>query len=79
VEKVSTLRAATVLPLIEVRSLDFSGDSEALDNGYSIMKRDVDPPPSRRYRSLGGKNEKEDVASRGSAFGRLSLRRMFND
>ena len=40
VEKVSTLRAATVLPLIEVRSLDFSGDREALDNGYSIMKRD---------------------------------------
>ena len=61
-----------------MRSLDFSGDSEALDNGYSIMKRDVDPPPSRRYRSLGGKNEKEDVASRGVAFGRLSRRRMRN-
>ena len=25
----------------------------------------LDPPLSRRYRSLGGKNEKEDVASRG--------------
>jgi hypothetical protein len=39
----------------------------------------LDPPPSRRYRSLGGKNEKEDIASLGIAFGRLSLRRMRND
>ena len=39
----------------------------------------LDPPPSRRYRSLGGKNEKEDIASLGIAFGRLSLRRMCND
>jgi len=39
----------------------------------------LDGLPTRRYRSLGGKNEKEDVASLGVAFGRLSLRRMCND
>jgi hypothetical protein len=39
----------------------------------------LDAPLTRRYRSLGGKNEKEDVVSLGTAFGRVSLRRMCND
>ena len=79
------LRAGRLGSVVEVKRIQgpiFNGTEAEEEHGLKLatsgLTNDLDGLPTRRYRSPGGKNEKEDVASRGVAFGRLSRRRMRN-